>query len=121
MSSKNVVLVIDSNRTNLDLLSQQLGKEGFDTVGITSLEELDIVIQEKKDIALALIDLSGFDKFIWERCDVLHKEQIPFIVIAPQRSPITQRDSIKHGASSLLVKPIGIKELIEHINTLVGD
>jgi len=61
------------------------------------------------------------DQRIWERCDRLRKARIPFIVISPQRSPLIQKDSMKHGASGLLVKPLGIKELMEYIHTLLGE
>jgi len=121
MANKTVILVVGSNQANLEILSQQLVKEGYETVSAASLEELDSSIQEKKDIALALIDLSGFDQRIWERCEALRKVKIPFIVISPQRSPLVQRDSMQHGASGLLVKPLGIKELLEYIHTLLGE
>ena len=117
---KTTILSVSSNRANLELLSQQLVKEGYETLSAASLEELDNSIQKKKDIALALIDLSGFDQRIWERCEALREAKIPFIVISPQRSPLIQKDSMKHGASGLLVKP-GMKELMEYIHTLLGE
>jgi len=118
---KTIILSVGSNRANLDLLSQQLVKEGYETLNAASLEELDKSIQEKKDIALALIDLSGFDQHIWEHCETLRKVKIPFIVISPQRSPLIQKDSMEHGASGLMVKPLGIKELLEYVHTLLGE
>ena len=121
MADKPLILIIDSNPASLELLGQQLGQEGYDTLGATSLEELDQVMQGQKKITLSLIEISGFDERIWERCKELRKAKIPFIVISPQRSPSVQRDSMKHGASSLLVKPLGIKDLMEYIHTLLGD
>jgi DNA-binding response OmpR family regulator len=121
MTDKTMILLVGSNRANLELLSQQLQKEGYEVLSVASLEELDQTIREKNNITIALIDLSGFDQHIWERCEELHKAKIPFIVISPQRSPIIQRDSMKHGASGLLVKPLGIKELMEYIHTLLGE
>ena len=121
MTNKTVILLVGSNRANLELLSQQLVKEGYETLSAASLEELDSSMQKKADIALSLIDLSGFDQRIWERCEALRKAKIPFIVISPQRSPLVQRDSMQHGASGLLVKPLGIKELLEYIHTLLGE
>lgn len=118
LTRKPVILVANKNRADLGLLSQQLVKEGYDTLEATSLEELDARIRANKKIALGLIDLSGFDQSIWERCEALHKAKIPYIVISPQRSPLIQRDSMKHGASGLLVKPLGIRELLEHIYAL---
>jgi DNA-binding response OmpR family regulator len=118
LTGKPVILVANKNRADLGLLSQQLVKEGYDTLEATSLEELDARIRANKKIALGLIDLSGFDQSIWERCEALRKARIPYIVISPQRSPLIQRDSMKHGASGLLVKPLGIRELLEHIYAL---
>jgi CheY-like chemotaxis protein len=121
MTDKSVILIVGSNRTNLELMGQQLGQEGYDTVSAASLEELDQAIQGKLPINISLIDLAGFDQLIWGRCDELRKTKIPFIVISPQRSPTIQRDSMKHGASGLLVKPLGIKDLMEYVHTLLGD
>jgi len=120
-SKKPIILSVDSNQTNLESLSQQLIKENYETLTASSLEELDEVINKKENVALSLIDLSGFDQRIWERCDELHKAKIPYIVISPQRSLTIQRDSMKHGASGLLVKPVGTKDLMEYIDTLLGD
>ena len=113
-----LVLLVSANRGELETLSSELGEEGYATVAAASLEELDGAIKKQEDIQLALLDIAGFDKGIWERCGRLHGAKIPFIVIAPQRSPAVQRESLKHGASGLLVKPLGIKELLEHIYTL---
>jgi DNA-binding response OmpR family regulator len=118
LTKKPVIVVANSNQADLGLLSQQLVKEGYDTLDAASLEELDKIIRMGKEIDLVLIDLSGFDQRIWERCETLHKARIPYIVISPQRSPLIQRESMKHGASCLLVKPLGIKELLEYIYTL---
>jgi DNA-binding response OmpR family regulator len=115
------ILVVGNNPSELEKLAQQLEEEGYATVGASSLEELDGAIKGKKGIKLAMLDLAGFDEGIWERCDRLHEARIPFILIAPQRSPGIQRDSMKHGASGLLVRPLGIKELIEHIHATLGD
>lgn len=116
-----LILIVDNNRNNLEQLASQLGEEGYATIGASSLEEMDSAIAGQENIKLALLDLAGFDNSIWERCDRMHEAKIPFIVIMPQRSPGIQRDSMKHGANGLLVKPLGIKELIEYIHTALGD
>ncbi|HEY98363.1 MAG TPA: response regulator [Dehalococcoidia bacterium] len=118
LAKKPVIIVANSNQAELGVLSQQLVKEGYDTLGAASLEELDEKLRMNKNIALGVIDLSGFDQRIWERCDMFRKAKIPYIIISPQRSPLVQRESMKHGASCLLVKPLGIKDLLEHVYTL---
>jgi DNA-binding NtrC family response regulator len=121
MSAKSVILVVDNNRSNLELVSQQLGQAGYQTLTAASLEELDQAIQGEEKIALSLIDISGFDRHIWKRCEELHKAKTPFIVISPRRSPNIQRNSMKQGASGLLAKPLDFKDLLEHIHTVLGD
>jgi len=120
MNGKAVILAVDSSRNSLGLLSQQLGQAGYDTVSATSLEQFDQAIRGKGKIALALIDVSGFDHNIWERCDELRKAELPFIVISPHRSPAVQRESMEHGASGLLIKPLDFKDLMEHIDSVLG-
>lgn len=118
LTKKPVIVVANSNQSDLGQLSQQLVKEGYDTLNAASLEELDEIIKNSKNIALGLIDLTGFDERIWDRCDKLHKAKIPYIVISQQRSPLIQRESLKHSAGCLLVKPFSTKELLEYIYTL---
>jgi DNA-binding response OmpR family regulator len=121
MSAKSIILVVDSNRSNLELLSQQLGQAGYQTLAAAGLEELDQAVQREEKITLCLIDISGFDQHIWERCEELHKAKTPFIVISARRSPTIQRHSMKHGTSGLLVKPLDFKDLLEYIHTVLGD
>jgi len=121
MSAKAVILIVDSDRVNLELLSHQLDREGYSTSTASSLEELDRAIQDKVRIALLLIDISGFDERIWERCQALVETGAPFIVISPRRSPAVQRDSMRCGASVLLTKPFDFKDLVEHVHTVLGD
>lgn len=121
MTGKPLILAVDSNRANLELLTQELGREGYATLRAASLEELDEAIKGKERFALSLIDLSGFDERIWERCKELREAKIPFILLSSQRSPTVQRDSLKYGASGLLLKPLAIQELLEHIRTMIGD
>jgi len=121
MNAKPVILTVGSNQANLELLAQQLGKEGYQTVSATSLDELDTAIKKKQGFVLSLVDISGFDQRIWERCEQLRTSKIPFIIVSPQRSPTIQRDSMKHGAGALLVKPIGVKDLMEFVHTMLGD
>jgi DNA-binding response OmpR family regulator len=121
MIEKPMILIVGSDRASLELMGQQFGQEGYDTVSAASLDELDRAILGKLPINVSLIDLAGFDERLWERCDELRKRKIPFIVISPRRSPTVQRDGMKHGASGLLVKPLSIKDLLEYVHTLLGD
>jgi DNA-binding response OmpR family regulator len=114
------ILTVDANRRNLELLAQRLGQEGYQTRAASSLDEFDREIESAEEVAMALVDLSGFDQRIWERCERLRRANVPFIVVAPQRSPSIQREGMRHGASGILIKPLGIQELLELIKPLVS-
>lgn len=116
-----LILIVDNNRTELEQLVGEVGTESYTAVGAASLEEMDAAMAEKRGVALVVLDITGFDESIWERCERLHQAGIPFAIIAPQRSPGILRDSMKYGASCLLIKPVGIKELVEYIHTILGD
>ena len=116
-----VILAVDSNRRDLESLTQALEREGYQTRSATSLEELDQAIKEAKKFSLALIDLASFDHSIWERCDELRKAKIPFLVISSQRSPLVQQESMRHGASGVLTKPLGVKEIVEYVRALLVE
>jgi DNA-binding response OmpR family regulator len=121
MIEKPLVLIVGTDRGQLDSTAQQLEAEGYAVVCAASLEDIDRVIAGQSNVRLALIDLTGFDQTIWDRCDSLRQQKIPYIVITPQRSPAVQRDSTEHGASGLLVKTVGVKEIVNYVHTLLGD
>ena len=116
-----IILILDNNRTDLELLIQQFEDEGFVAVGVSGLEEMDSAIGEREAIDLAILNVTGFDNNIWERCARLHEARIPFIIIMTQRSSEIQRESMKYGASCLLIKPLATKDLIEHVHAVLGD
>ncbi|MDD5127933.1 MAG: response regulator [Dehalococcoidales bacterium] len=120
MPDKEVILTAVTDRSQLELLAKELGKEGYEIVSAASLPELVDAIQKEGKIKLALVDVSAFDHSIWEQMEELHKARVPFLVMSNQRSPSVQRDSIKHGAAGLFTKGLSIKQLMEHIHTLLG-
>jgi hypothetical protein len=40
---------------------------------------------------LALVDITGFDRTIWERCEGLRHHKIPFLVLSPRQSASIQQ------------------------------
>jgi CheY-like chemotaxis protein len=119
---KPEILLASANRRDLEQLGQQLGNEGYRVHTAASRRELDrILLASEGKISLALIDVSDFDQEIWGNCEQLRKARIPFLIITAKRSPTIQRDSVDCGASGVLLKPIGVKELVEHMHGLLGD
>ncbi len=59
MSEKPLILTVDSNSRNLELLNQFLTKQGYQTIGVSSLEELDRQLSELSEIKLVILDIAG--------------------------------------------------------------
>ena len=112
MKDNPLLLAVDRNYRNLELLAEFLGKEGYQVLTSSSIEEFQQALIRSPEINLALVDIAGFDRRIWELCDRLRIENIPFFVISPKLSIAIQQESLTHGARSMLVKPLLIREIL---------
>ena len=121
MADEPTVLAVDHNRRNLELLTQFLAKESYRTIAAKSLEELDQVLNEPNEVGLALVDISGFDRSVWERCERLRDMGIPFLLISSRQSTALQQTSLAHGARGVMVKPLAVKELLALIRSLIEE
>jgi DNA-binding response OmpR family regulator len=121
MKAIPIILAVDRNHRNLELLSQFLGREGYQTRTAATLEEFDQALAAISDIGLALVDIAGFDRTIWERCEGLRHHKIPFLVLSPRHSSAIQQASLSHGAHGILIKPLVVKELLGLIVSLLDS
>jgi DNA-binding response OmpR family regulator len=121
MKTMSVILAVDHNRRNLELLGQFLGREGYQLSAAASLEEFDRALAEADHVRLALVDISGFDRSIWERCEGLRLHKIPFLVLSPRHSAAIQQASLTHGAHGVLVKPLVVRELLGLVRGLLDQ
>jgi DNA-binding response OmpR family regulator len=121
MNVRPVILGVDRNHRNLELLSQFLEREGYQTRTAATLEEIDRVLAGANSIGLALVDIAGFDRAIWERCEGLRHHKIPFLVLSPRQSAAIQQTSLSHGARGVLIKPLIVKELLGLVRSLLEE
>jgi DNA-binding response OmpR family regulator len=121
MISDLTILAVDRNQRNLELLSQFLNKEGYQMMTASSFEEFAQAIDQPDQIGIALVDISGFDRRIWDYCEQLQTHQIPFLVISPKQSAVIQQKSLCHGARSMLIKPLAVKQLLDIVHSLLGE
>lgn len=115
------ILIVGVNRRNIDLLAQFIEKEGFHAISARSLDEFDCSLSGEEEFQLALVDISGFDQDIWKRCECLRKRDIPLLIISPRMNPALRQESLDHGASEILVKPLIAKELITLIRNFLKE
>lgn len=120
-AGKPILLAVDRNPRNLDLLAQFLRAKGYELRTAATLEEFAQTLDQLPTIRLVLIDISGFDRHIWTQCERLRENQIPFLILSPRQSSSLQQASLAHGASSVLIKPLVVKELLGIIYGLLGE
>lgn len=118
--SAYTILVVNRLPRNLQLLAEFLGKEGYTTVSASTYDEMDHILAEHTHIDGALVDIAGYDKEIWMRCEQLRAAKIPFLVVSPQQSAAIQQAGLAHGARGVMVKPLIIKELVGVINSILA-
>lgn len=111
METNVTILLVNKNQRNLELLAEYLGKEGYAISTASNLGEIDQILTGENDVAMALVDLTGFDQGIWERCEKLRSRKKPFLVVSPKLSAAIQQASLAHGARGVMVKPLVVKEL----------
>ncbi|MGH8063688.1 MAG: response regulator [Candidatus Entotheonellia bacterium] len=121
MKATPMILAVDHNNRNLELLSQFLGREGYQMRIASSLEEFDQALEGADAIALALVDIAGFDRSVWERCEGLRHHKIPFLVLSSKHTAAIQQASLTHGARGVLIKPLVVKELLGFIRSLLEE
>jgi DNA-binding response OmpR family regulator len=121
MKGAPLILALDRNQRNVELLRQFLGKEGYQLLAATTLDEFDRALAESDDIGLALVDIAGFDRSVWERCEGLRAKKVPFLVLSPRQSTALQQTSLTHGARGVLLKPLVVKELLGIIRSLLEE
>lgn len=120
MPDQKTILEVDRNPRNLELMQAFLEKHGYLVETAATVEAVDRALLGHRTISLALIDIAGFDRWIWERCERMRTAQIPFVVIFPQQQAALQEESFGHGARGTLTKPVMQKQLLGIISGLLA-
>jgi CheY-like chemotaxis protein len=115
------ILTVDRNLRNLELLGEFLAKAGYTTLRASGVAEIAQTLKGPEDIVLALVDISGFDRTIWEYCEQIKAKNIPLLVLSPKHNAAIQQESLAHGARGVLVKPLVVKELLGLIKSMTEE
>ncbi len=115
------ILVVDRSQRNLELLAQFLGQAGYPVLAEHDLDESGRVLDAHAEIGLALINLSGFDRRIWDLCERVRTKGMPLLVISPKQSVAIELESRAHGAQGVLTKPLVVRELLALLHRLLED
>ncbi len=121
MADGATILMVDTNARNLELMKAFLEKHDYHVETAATLEAVDRALLGRRPIRLALVDIAGFDRGIWERCERMRDAEIPFLVIFPRQQAAIQEESLEHGAQGTLTKPLAQSQLLGLISGLLDE
>ncbi len=116
--TKLPILIVGYLPRNLELLGQFLEKIGYTVLAANNLPDFAAYVDGTYRIGLALVDITGFDRVIWEHCQQCRDLDIPLLIISAQQIPTIHQESMTHGAHGVLFKPLVMKELVSLVNNL---
>lgn len=111
------ILLVGRNPTNLALMTQVLKKAGYDSVSATTLDAMDAAIAGPVD--LALIDVTGFESQLWERCAELQRQGVPFVLLSPR--PVTSEVAGEAGGYPVMGKPLTMQAFLNTVSAMLGE
>jgi two-component system OmpR family response regulator len=117
--SKTSILVVEDDRTLLDVLSYNLKKEGYEILtagdGVSALE---ITRKNKPDLLILDIMLPELDGF--EICRILRKEMtLPILMLTAKIGEIDKIVGLELGADDYMTKPFSFRELLARVKALL--
>ena len=116
MSKK--VLVVDDERSIVDILDYNLSKEGYETFkAYDGREGLRLAREKNPDVILLDVMLPHMDGF--EVCRTLRGEgnNVPIIMITAREEETDKVFGLELGADDYITKPFSVRELMARVKT----
>lgn len=120
MGETAVILTIGKQERNLTLLAEMLRETGYGVEIATTLAEFDSFIDARDDIALAILDVTGFSDDIWTRCEQLHTRAIPALILTTRINARIRERAMSHGINTLLEKPVRKTDLAASVRGMIS-
>ncbi|MBC2665321.1 response regulator transcription factor [Novosphingobium flavum] len=118
--SNQLVLIVDDDDDIRDLLSAQLGRAGFATIGAASLDEARSAL-DCHPVRVMLLDLSLADGDGMAFCRDLRAEgySVTIMMLTARDRAADRVEGLEGGADDYLTKPFEPRELIARIRNLL--
>lgn len=107
-------MIVDDNRRNVELLTEQFAQSGYETVSCFSGNEvIDMVSRERPDLILLDIMMPNLDGF--QTCKILKEKEkdrfLPIILISVKDDSESKIRGLSSGADDYMIKPYDFHEL----------
>lgn len=118
-SNDCTILIVDDNKTNIDVLVQTLKKDYRIGVTLNGRDAINFAKANRPDLILLDIIMPGMDGF--QVCRKLKSDPItkaiPIIFITAMDKPEHKTKCLKYGAVDYITKPFVILEVKKSIKT----
>lgn len=112
------ILVVDDEKSIVDILKFNLAKSGYDTLcAYDGLEGLRLARKENPDLILLDVMLPGMDGFAV--CRTLREEgnNVPIIMLTAREEETNKVFGLELGADDYIIKPFSVRELMARVKT----
>jgi two-component system OmpR family response regulator len=115
----NKVLLVEDDRTLLDVLKYNLTKEGHDVITASDgVEALDVARDNKPDLIVLDVMLPKLDGF--EVCRILRREMtVPILMLTAKASETDKVVGLELGADDYMTKPFSMREFLARIRAML--
>jgi DNA-binding response OmpR family regulator len=115
----NKILVVEDDRTLLDVLKYNLNKEGYIVIIATDgVQALEIARNQSPDMIvldIMLPELNGL-----EVCRILRKDMnVPILMLTAKSEEIDKLVGLEIGADDYMTKPFSMRELLARIRAIL--
>lgn len=113
------VLIVEDDRTLLDVLRYNLTKEGYGIVtAVDGVQGLEVARSEIPDLIILDIMLPKLDGF--EVCRILRKEfTVPILMLTAKGEEVDKVVGLELGADDYITKPFSLRELLARIRAML--
>ena len=113
------ILIVEDDRTLLDVLKYNLEKEGYNVVIATDgSQAIKVALSEKPELVILDIMLPQLDGF--EVCRILRKElTMPILMLTAKVDEIDKVVGLEMGADDYVTKPFSMRELLARIRAML--
>ena len=115
MEEKKTVLIVEDEKTIVDLLRYHLGKEYALLTAYDGETGLSMALEKKPDIILLDVMLPKMDGF--DVCRILREkgDQVPIIILTAREEEDDKVQGLELGADDYITKPFSTRELLARV------
>jgi two-component system OmpR family response regulator len=119
MAENDKILVVEDDRTLLNVLKYNLTKEGYSVVtAVDGVEALEVARRDKPDLIILDIMLPKMSGF--EVCRILRKEMtVPILMLTAKTDEVDKVVGLEIGADDYMTKPFSMRELLARIRAML--